>query len=140
MVFWETASSLSILLQVCYSHLFLSSQCCRMVEVLQKVCSHLSGLATVTINYTMHRKMTFKEMSMIKTSFDHSNVFWRCVLFKAISLLLSSPMLLDPHPSQLHEGIHHAVGWLQQEVTRPKARFKPTLTEKSGVNGRAIRC
>ena len=41
-------------------------------------------------------------------------------------------MLMDPHPSQ-----QHAVWQLQQEVTRPKARFKPTSPEKSGVDGGA---
>ena len=44
-------------------------------------------------------------------------------------LLLGSPMLMGPHPSQ-----HHAVWQLQQEETRPKARFKPTSPEKSGVD------
>ena len=34
--------------------------------------------------------------------------------------LLGSPMLVDPHPSQLHEGPQHAVLRLQHEVTRPK--------------------
>ena len=34
---------------------------------------------------------------------------------------------MDPHPSQQHAGLHHAVWQPQQEVTRPKARFKPTL-------------
>ena len=29
---------------------------------------------------------------------------------------------------------------LQQEVTRPKGRYKPTLPEKSGVDGGAFRC
>ena len=43
--------------------------------------------------------------------------------------------LMDPHASQQHEGLQHAVWWLQQEVTRPNARFKPTLPEKSGVDG-----
>ena len=36
-------------------------------------------------------------------------------------------------PSQQHAGLHHAVWRLQQEVTRPKARFKPT----SAIN---VRC
>ena len=39
-------------------------------------------------------------------------------------------MLKDPNPSQQHEGLHHAVRQLQQEVTRPKARFKPNSPEK----------
>ena len=43
-------------------------------------------------------------------------------------------MLMDPHPSQEHAGLHHAVWQLQQEVTWLKARFKPTLPEKSGVS------
>ena len=30
-------------------------------------------------------------------------------------------MLMDPHPSQQHAGLHH-----KQEVTKLKARFKPT--------------
>ena len=42
-------------------------------------------------------------------------------------------MLMDPHPSQQHVGLHYAVWQLQQEVTRPKARS--TLPEKSGVDG-----
>ena len=45
-----------------------------------------------------------------------------------------------PHSSQQHAVLHHAVKQLQQEVTRPKARFKPTLPEKSGVMGKQIRC
>ena len=44
-------------------------------------------------------------------------------------------MLMDPHPSQQHAGLHHAVRQLQQEVTRPKTRFKPTLPKKSEVDG-----
>ena len=49
-------------------------------------------------------------------------------------LLLGSPLLMDlPPPSQQHAGLHHAVWRLQQEVTRPKARFKPT----SAIN---VRC
>ena len=44
-------------------------------------------------------------------------------------------MLMDPHPSQQHVGIQHAVLQLQQEVTRPKARFKPTSPKNSGVDG-----
>ena len=47
-----------------------------------------------------------------------------------------SPMLMDPHPSQQHTGLHNAVLQLQQEVTMPKGRLKPTLTDKSGVDGR----
>ena len=39
-------------------------------------------------------------------------------------------------PSQ-HAGLHHAVWQLQQEVTRPKASFKPTSAEKSRVDGGA---
>ena len=34
-------------------------------------------------------------------------------------LLLGSPMLTDPHPSQQHAGLHHTVWQLQEEVTRP---------------------
>ena len=49
-------------------------------------------------------------------------------------------MLLDPHSSQQHAGLQHAVRWLQQEVTMPKARLKPTLPGKSGVNGGPISC
>ena len=45
------------------------------------------------------------------------------------------------HPNgyyrQQHVGPQHEACQLQQEVTRPKARFKPTLTEKSGVDGGA---
>ena len=47
---------------------------------------------------------------------------------------------MDPQPIRQHAGIQHA-GWqLQQEVTGPKARFKPTSPKKSGVDGAAIRC
>ena len=34
-------------------------------------------------------------------------------------------------PSQQHAGLQHAIWQLQQEITRPKPRFKPTLLEKS---------
>ena len=43
-------------------------------------------------------------------------------------------MLMDPHPSHKHACLHRAVWQLQQEVTSPKARFKPALPEKSGVD------
>ena len=43
-------------------------------------------------------------------------------------------MLMDPHPSRQHAGLHNAVWQLQQEVTRPKARFEPTSPKKSGVD------
>ena len=46
-------------------------------------------------------------------------------------------MLMDPDPSQQHAGFQHAVWQLPQKVTRPKARFKPTLPMKSGVDGGA---
>ena len=42
--------------------------------------------------------------------------------------------------SQQLAGLQYVVLQLQQEVTRPKARFKSTATEKSGVNRGAIRC
>ena len=44
-------------------------------------------------------------------------------------------MPVNSHPSQQHEGLQNAVWWLQQEVTRPKVKFKPTLPKKSGVDG-----
>ena len=46
-------------------------------------------------------------------------------------------MFMVPHPSQQHAGLNYAVLQLQQEVTRPKARFKPTSPKKSGVDGGA---
>ena len=46
-------------------------------------------------------------------------------------------MLMDPHPSQEHAGLQHVFSQLQQEEARSKARFKPTLPEKSGVDGGA---
>ena len=39
-------------------------------------------------------------------------------------------MLNDPHPSQSHAGLHHAVWRPQLEASRPKARFKSTVTAK----------
>ena len=55
-------------------------------------------------------------------------------------LLPGSPMLMDPHPIQQHVGLHHAVSQLEQEVTRPKARFKPISPKKSAADRIAIRC
>ena len=43
--------------------------------------------------------------------------------------LLGSPVLMDPHPSQQHAGLQRTVSQPQQEVTRLKARFKPTSSE-----------
>ena len=54
-------------------------------------------------------------------------------MFLQTSTLTLMAFTLDPHPSQQRAGLHYAVWWLQQEVTRPKGRFKPTLPEKSGV-------
>ena len=42
-------------------------------------------------------------------------------------------MLIDPHPSLQHAGLHHAVWQPHQEVTRP------TSPKKSGVDGGANR-
>ena len=47
-------------------------------------------------------------------------------------------MLIDHHPSRQHQGLQHAVIQPQQEVVRPKVRFKPTLYEKSEMHGGAI--
>ena len=46
-------------------------------------------------------------------------------------------MLMDSQPSLQHAGLHHAIWQLQQEVTRPTAKFKPTSPNKSGVDGGA---
>ena len=46
-------------------------------------------------------------------------------------------MLMDPYPSQQHAGLHNAVWRPEEEVTRPKARFKPTSPNSSGVDGGA---
>ena len=35
-------------------------------------------------------------------------------------------MLMGPHLSQQYAGLQHVMLQLQQEVARPKARFKPT--------------
>ena len=43
---------------------------------------------------------------------------------------VTNPRGLSPQ----HTGLQHAVFRLQQEVTRPKAKFKPTLPEKSEVD------
>ena len=43
-------------------------------------------------------------------------------------------MLMHSHPSQQHAGLHLAVWHLQQEVTMPRARFKPISPEKSKVD------
>ena len=55
----------------------------------------------------------------------------------AIITVVTNAHIGDPYPSQQHAGLHHAVCWPQQDVNRPKARFKPTLPKKSGVDGRA---
>ena len=47
----------------------------------------------------------------------------------AFTGVANAPMLMDPHTSRQHAGLQHAILWLQQEVTRPKAYF----TEKSAV-------
>ena len=45
-------------------------------------------------------------------------------------------MLMDPLPGQQqHAGLHHVVLWPHQKVTKPKARIKPALPEKSGMDG-----
>ena len=53
-------------------------------------------------------------------------------------LLLGLPMLMDPHPNQQRAGLQHAVWQLLQEVTKQKARFKPTWSKKPVVNAGAI--
>ena len=34
---------------------------------------------------------------------------------------------MDPYLSQQYAGFQHVALWLQQEVTKPKAKFKSTL-------------
>ena len=46
-------------------------------------------------------------------------------------------LLVVPYTSQHHAGLQHVVLRLQQEITRPKARFKPNLPNKSEVDGEA---
>ena len=47
----------------------------------------------------------------------------------------------QPHASlQQHTGLQDVVFLLQKEVTRPRARFKPTLPQKSEVDGGTIIC
>ena len=41
---------------------------------------------------------------------------------------------MDTHLSEQHSGLQHADLRLQQEVTRPKVRIKPTIPKKSGVD------
>ena len=84
--------------------------------------------------------LNFWAGSDIKTSFFNFLILANSIFLLPNWLLLGSPMLMDPHPSLQHAGLQHTVWWLQQEVTRPKARFKPTSSKKYGVDGGAIRC
>ena len=68
------------------------------------------------------------------TLFDKPMVFFKAPL-PHYQLFLGSPMFMDPHLSQQHSGLQHAVCWPQQEVTRPKTRFKPTSTWSPGWMG-----
>ena len=54
--------------------------------------------------------------------------------------LLGSLVLVDPRPRQEHVGLEHAVLRSQQNVARPKARFKHISPEKSELDVGAIRC
>ena len=57
-------------------------------------------------------------------------IVWACQLIigkrflKPQWLLQGLPMLMDPHPSQQHAGLHPGVWQLQQKVTRPKIKDK----------------
>ena len=64
-------------------------------------------------------------MIILKTHSLNRQLFFETPL---PTLLLGSPMLMDPHPSQQHAGLQHAVLQPQQEVTRRQARFKPNLS------------
>ena len=55
-----------------------------------------------------------------------------CFFKKTTPTLLWTHLFKDTHFSQQHAGLHHAVCTPQQEVSRPKGRFKLTLPEKSG--------
>ena len=76
--------------------------------------------------------------------FDSRSVFYNPPL-QPTCLLLGSPMIIHgalwiiPHPSQQHADLQHGIIKLQQDVTRPKAQFKPTLHEKSVVDWGASR-
>ena len=94
------------------------------------------------------------ECDFFSSSFWHSNAWAQYVLTKSaanvqiIFLTLTptlmaftgSPMLVDPYPRQQNSGLQHAVWWPKQEVSRPNARFKPTLPKKSELDGVAIKC
>ena len=51
---------------------------------------------------------------------------WDTFLPPPLWLLMGSPILMEPHLSQQHAGLQHAVRQQQQEVIRPKAKFKPS--------------
>ena len=87
-------------------------------------------MCTAFVKHLVHTTFQFRGYT------TKSRICWRALL-PPEWLLLGSPMIMDPHPNQQHAGLHHAVWQLQQEVTKPKARFKPTSPEKSGVNGGA---
>ena len=53
------------------------------------------------------------------------------------NFLMGPPILMDPHPCQQNAGLHLAVWQLQQEVSRPMPRFKPTSPKKSEKDGGA---
>ena len=73
-----------------------------------------------------------------------------CCTHLKTSLPIQSFYNLHSHPNGFYWGhqcsdhtpqypdLQYAVWQLQQEVTRPKARFKPTSPNKSGVDGGAI--
>ena len=70
----------------------------------------------------------------------HNLVFWTPDPTHTLMAFTGVTNSHGPHLSQQHAGLQHAVWQQQQEVTRPKARFKPFLPEKSGVDWGAIMC
>ena len=92
--------------------------------------------------YNSDEKMVWHKKIGWATDCPDATTFFNFFLSPIPTLVFTggSPLLMDPHPSQQHAGLHHvglhhAVWQLQLEVTRPKARFKPTSSEKCGLDG-----
>ena len=99
-------------------------------------------MATINpmVNKDYHGKVNLLYLSILASDWDVKIYIWIYYnpQFQPNGFYWGHQCSMNPHPSQQHAGPQNAVLQPQQEVTRPKARFKHTLPEKSGVDGGRI--
>ena len=112
----------------------------------------------MSVNYNLQAIRETNTQKWVNYNFlqdyNYSLIFLLPKSSKTATIVLPASQVISPSPTLMTStGVTNAHGlspaansmqvsiwWLLQEVTRPKAKVKPTLPKKSGVDVGAIRC